>query len=359
MSEKQLRAAGRRGAPHGAGSVLRELARQHPGLVAAGDGPPDWLLVWDAQIAPQIIRSPARFTLDHLFVDADAVPALVVAARSTDTRVRREAIGRVLDLAANGVRGWSAAQLRAALAATHGDAVRTFAGWRRDGTPELDDFFARVENNLLQGRLRLVLATDVIPDELRRVICFLDDQLDRTRLYALEVPRQDARLSEAAAVPRSRRPYSRRGTTTTRRSRDELIGEASLETRAVLEHVETLAHDMNLITEHLPSGLLLKTGSRETLAAIYFPWNTIDIPLHRLRAKGWSDQAERIHHALQSTTPKRLPARSPAVPTADALGNWPLIREALTTMANLYAAGSASPLHGAAARLVSLDPLSN
>ncbi|MFT3971151.1 MAG: hypothetical protein QM695_12970 [Micropruina sp.] len=148
MTERQLPAAGRREAPHRAQLVLRELALQHPELATATGGPAGWLLVWDAQIAPQIIRSPARFSLDYLFVDADAVPILVVVTRSTDTRVRREAIGRVLDLAANGAPGWSASQLRTALTATHGNAGRTLAAWRRGTTPDLDDFFARVEDNL-------------------------------------------------------------------------------------------------------------------------------------------------------------------------------------------------------------------
>lgn len=357
MTERQLPAAGRRGTPHSAQLVLRELVLQHPELATARGGPAGWLLVWDAQVAPQIIRSPARFSLDYLFVDADAMPILVVVTRSTDTRVRREAIGRVLDLAANGAPGWSASQLRTALTATHGNAARALAAWRRGATPDLDDFFARVEDNLHRGRLRLVLATDVIPDELRRVVGFLDEQLDHTRLYALELPRPAPTPGEAAVAPRLRRPSIRRTVASAPSSPEELIGAATAETRSVLDRVETLAGELNLITEPAPSALLLKTRSRETLAAIYFAWNTIDIPVQRLRDKGWSDQAERIHHALQTTTTKRLPARNPAVPTVDALAHWALVGEVLATMANLYSAGGEPRLPGAAAHLISLDPL--
>ncbi len=356
MTERQLPAAERRGTPHNAQLVRRELVRQHPELTTPEDGPAQWLLVWDAQVAPPIIRSPARFSLDYLFVDADAVPTLVVATRSTDTRVRREAIGRVLDLAANGAPGWSASQLRTALTATHGNAGQTLAAWRRNTSPDLDDFFARVEENLQRGRLRLVLATDVIPEEVRRVVRFLDEQLDRTRLYALELPQPATTSGDPAIAPRRRRPSVRRTGPSAGPSPDELIGAVSPETHAVLEHVVALAAELDLITEQAPSALLLKTGSRETLAAIYFAWNTIDVPVQRLRDKGWSDQAERIHHALQTTTTKRLPARNPAVPTVDAIAHWNLIREVLTTMANLYSAGGEPRLPGTA-RLISLDPL--
>jgi hypothetical protein len=39
----------------------------------------------------------ARWSLDHLFLD---VPTLVEVKRSTDTRVRREVVGQMLDYAA-------------------------------------------------------------------------------------------------------------------------------------------------------------------------------------------------------------------------------------------------------------------
>jgi hypothetical protein len=42
-------------------------------------------------------------SLDHLFLDQDAVPTLVEVKRSSDTRIRREVVGQMLDDAAHAV----------------------------------------------------------------------------------------------------------------------------------------------------------------------------------------------------------------------------------------------------------------
>ena len=61
-----------------------------------------------------------RWSVDHLFVDQDGVPTIVEVKRSTDTRIRREVIGQMLDYAANGVRYWPIET-----------ASRPFRGWLR------------------------------------------------------------------------------------------------------------------------------------------------------------------------------------------------------------------------------------
>src|SRR5436190_21303540 len=50
-----------------------------------------------------------------------------------------------------------------------------------------DQFWATVAVNLSAGRLRLVFVADVIPPELRRIVEFLNEQMDRTEVLALEV----------------------------------------------------------------------------------------------------------------------------------------------------------------------------
>ncbi|GAA3221519.1 hypothetical protein [Actinocorallia longicatena] len=116
--------------------------------------------------------SGAAFSLDHLFVDADAVPTLVEVKRAADTRSRREVVAQMLDYAANGSRYWSAQLLRRFFEDT----------CRRDGTtPEeiyqgalggYDPavFWDDVGGNLLAGRLRLLFVADQISVELRAIV---------------------------------------------------------------------------------------------------------------------------------------------------------------------------------------------
>jgi hypothetical protein len=47
------------------------------------------------------------------FVDQDGIPTLVEVKRQSDTRLRREVVGQMLDYAANAVVYWPVEQLRA------------------------------------------------------------------------------------------------------------------------------------------------------------------------------------------------------------------------------------------------------
>jgi hypothetical protein len=47
-----------------------------------------------------------RWAVDDLFLDQDAIPTLVEVKRSSDTRIRREVVGQMLDYAANAVVYW-------------------------------------------------------------------------------------------------------------------------------------------------------------------------------------------------------------------------------------------------------------
>ena len=54
----------------------------------------------------------ANLSLDHLFVDQDAIPTLVETKRGEDTRGRREVVAQMLDYAANAATQWKAEALR-------------------------------------------------------------------------------------------------------------------------------------------------------------------------------------------------------------------------------------------------------
>jgi hypothetical protein len=54
-----------------------------------------------------------RWSLDHLFVDQDAIPTLVEVKRSSDTRIRREVVGQPLEYAANAIAYWPVEKIRA------------------------------------------------------------------------------------------------------------------------------------------------------------------------------------------------------------------------------------------------------
>jgi hypothetical protein len=131
-----------------------------------------------------------RWSLDHLFMDQDGIPTLIEVKRSSDTRIRREVVGQMLDYAANAVVYWP---------------VETVRAWFEDGcrqrgvdpgteiktllTPgvETEGFWQRVKTNLQAGRIRMVFVADVIPPELRRIVEFLNGQMDPAEVLAVEI----------------------------------------------------------------------------------------------------------------------------------------------------------------------------
>ena len=82
--------------------------------------------------------------------------------------------------------------------------------------PDADAFWQQVETNLRSARLCLLFVADGIPDELTRVVEFLNEQMPRIDVLAVEikqfqgatgstlVPRVIGRTAEAVAAPTRR-----------------------------------------------------------------------------------------------------------------------------------------------------------
>lgn len=338
-----------RAAPYDAEDVLQELIEKHPDLLAGaqmspGD-PRQWRLIRREQAVPDSDASAGRWSVDHLFVDQDAVPTLVEVKRSTDTRIRREVVGQMLDYAANGVRYWPAAALQAAFETTQSaaglDPAQAIAELSRDATETVEDFFAKVETNLRAGRLRLVFVADLIPDELLRIVEFLNEQMSQAEVFAVEVKQYRADgHDDLVIVPRL---LGRTGATAAksasggvRRTREEVVAAASADTRKLASLVSEFAGEAGLIKEESPMALLLKTPARETLTTIYFPYDTLDVAIQPLRDRGWDAAADRALGVLNAATSKRLSKKTPSVPAADALARWTDISAVLIEMATLY-----------------------
>jgi hypothetical protein len=195
-------------APYDSEALLQKLLADHLDLFAGdqidAEEPRRWLLVSREMAVPGEQDGAGRWSLDHLFLDQDAVPTLVEVKRSSDTRIRREVIGQMLDYAANAVAYWPVETVKA-----------RFEGRCRDDGLEPDEelarligdgqdtsaFWQQVKTNLQAGRVRLVFIADEIPPELRRVVEFLNSQMDPAEVLAIEV-KQFVGENLKALVPR-------------------------------------------------------------------------------------------------------------------------------------------------------------
>ena len=181
-------------APYDSESLLQELLAKYPDLLAGDqidtERPRRWLLVAREMSIPAEQDGSGRWSLDRLFIDQDAIPTLVEVKRSTDTRIRREVVGQMLDYAANGVAHWPVEEIITQFKLTCGrdgidadDRLARFLGCDKPA----DDFWSGVQTNLQAGRIRMVFVADVIPDELRRVVDFLGRQMDPAKIVAVEI----------------------------------------------------------------------------------------------------------------------------------------------------------------------------
>ncbi len=172
-------------------ALLQELLAKHPNLLAGdqidGDEPRRWLLVSREMPLASEEDGGGRWSVDHLFLDQDAVPTIVEVKRSTDTRIRREVVGQMLDYAANAVVYWPLETLRAKFEESQQDAEQYLADFVGDFAVDPEEFWRKVKTNLQAGKVRLVFVADEIPIELRRVVEFMNGQMDPAEVLAVEI----------------------------------------------------------------------------------------------------------------------------------------------------------------------------
>jgi len=184
--------------------LLRELLAEYPDLLfgpRVDESPPSrWLLASRKFDAPGGENGFGHWSLDHLLLDQDAVPTLVKVEQNAGTSVRPETVGYMLDCAANAAVYWPAETIRARFEANcQSQRVEPFRlvadlirlDYSDDGAVE--SFWHRVKTNLQAGRIRLILVADRIPTELKRVVEFLNEQMDPAEVLAVEITRYAGR----------------------------------------------------------------------------------------------------------------------------------------------------------------------
>jgi hypothetical protein len=198
--------------PFDAEADLQQLLADHvhllPGAQINRDSPRRWLLIKREAGIPNQEGGGDWWSVDHLVVDQDAVPTFVEVKRASDTRARREVVAQMLDYAANGSALWTPERLRAWFEGDDPEAAaERLAAWLKsaDEDPEsvANAFWDAVGVNLREGKIRLVFVADEIPSTLQRLVEFLNEQMQRVEVVAVEIRQYRAAGSKSGAlVPR-------------------------------------------------------------------------------------------------------------------------------------------------------------
>lgn len=154
--------------------------------------PRRWVLVRREQPVSTGEIGASQWSIDHVFLDQDGIPTLVEIKRQSDSRIRREVVGQMLDYAANCATYWSVETLQSGLEKTcrETDPDRPMESVLRELIGEdgnVEEFWRRVKTNLQAKRIRLLFVADSIPLELRRVVEFLNEQMDPAEVLAVEL----------------------------------------------------------------------------------------------------------------------------------------------------------------------------
>lgn len=177
--------------------LLQDLLEKYPDLLAGDqisfDQPRRWLFITREFPVPGDERGDQSGYLDHLFLDQDGIPTLIEVKRSSDTRIRREVVGQMLDYASNAVVYWTIERIQQEFESTcdrdNQDPIESLSSLLEvePDSDEIDEFWENVKTNLQAGRIRMIFVADVIPASLQRIVEFLNNQLDPAEVIAIEV----------------------------------------------------------------------------------------------------------------------------------------------------------------------------
>ena len=110
---------------------LQVLIAKYPELldgeqISPGDAR-RWILITREKGIAESTGAAARWAVDHLIIDQDAVPTLAELKRGSNPEIRRAIVGQLLEYAAHASETWTAKELREAFerqASAHGRNAR-------------------------------------------------------------------------------------------------------------------------------------------------------------------------------------------------------------------------------------------
>ncbi len=168
---------------------FQDLLENYPDLIPGdqidSENPRRWLLVQRELGLPFEEQGAKSLSLDHFFLDQDGIPTLVEVKRSSDTRARREVVAQMLDYAANAVAFLPVEEIKDIVTSKEGE-IKLKDGFLEENMDE-ETFWQSVKSNLEEGKIRMLFVADEIPQELKTIVEFLNNQMDKSEVLAVEI----------------------------------------------------------------------------------------------------------------------------------------------------------------------------
>lgn len=146
------------------------------------------------------------WSLDHLFIDQNSILTLVETKLFQNPESRREVIGQIIEYAASAPESWSGGRAR----------QKATEFWSNQNPPEeldgilqrefgedldIEEFWKKAEENLRDRKIRLIIATDELRSEVRRMIEYLNNEMQNTEVLGLELKFYGEQTESMVLVP--------------------------------------------------------------------------------------------------------------------------------------------------------------
>ena len=145
------------------------------------------------------------WSLDHLYVDQRGVLILVETKLIQNPESRREVVGQIIEYAASAVESWASGRARQYGTEFWSKQEKELDRLLLEEFGEdldIEEFWNTVESNLKSGRMRLIIATDELRPEVRRMIEYLNKEMQNTEVLGLELKCYGEESTPLILVPR-------------------------------------------------------------------------------------------------------------------------------------------------------------
>lgn len=309
---------------------LQRLVEARPGLLSEAISTPSHsirlLLIASEAGLTDRVDGGQRYSVDSLFIDQDAVPTLVEVKRAENRELRRYVFGQMFDYAANAVRFWSADDLEAAAEVTHGEHLDALVGAHT--VLAADAFWSLAQENLRQGRIRLLFVADEIPIELQTIVEFANETARETEILAVEI-RKYVGSGSTVLVPRviGRTSMARHRRDKQGEGFQELFTGLSPDLQRTVRRLRDWATENDLTESETDRGLRLALG-RVHLMYVQPGGGLIQFTFKDIREQN-PTMAEALMATLESLNSRGTPlaTKHPQLRLADARDHWAVFRD--------------------------------
>jgi hypothetical protein len=145
------------------------------------------------------------WSLDHLYIDQRGVLTLVETKLIQNPESRREVIGQIIEYAANADEFWASGRARQHAAEFWSKQNKELDQILQEQLGEeidVEDLWDSVEANLKRGHIRLIVAADELRPEVRRMIEYLNREMQNAEILGLELKCYGEDTSSLVLVPR-------------------------------------------------------------------------------------------------------------------------------------------------------------